>query len=191
VEAFMREAFENGILLQSALIPGLTMEADQLSRSLALRDTADWQVSPTVFNRICEFMGLRPNIDLFASRTNTQVSQFYSLNPAPEAMDFDALSEDKDWGTFTTCYAAPPTRLIPKVLGKIASSGARVIAFLPKWPSAPWWSTIVRLARGSQMLEIKLTHSTISRARAQIHFSPDKTAVAVLLRGDQRTDMLD
>ena len=192
VEAFMREAFENGILLQSAWIPGLTMEADQLSRSLALRDTADWEVSPTVFNRICEFMGLRPNVDLFASRTNTQVSHFYSLNPDPEALDFDALSEDKDWGSFTTCYAAPPTRLIPKMLRKIASSGARVIAFLPKWPSAPWWSTILRLARGSQMLEIKLSHSTIIKGQGiNPLLWPGKTAVAVLLRGDQRTDRLD
>ena len=188
----MREAFEKGILLQSAWIPGLTMEADQLSRSLALRDTADWEVSPTVFNRICEFMGLRPNVDLFASRTNTQVSHFYSLNPDPEALDFDALSEDKDWGSFSTCYAAPPTRLIPKMLRKIASSGARVIAFLPKWPSAPWWSTILRLAGGSKMLEIKLSHSTIIKGQGiNPLLWPGKTAVAVLLRGDQRTDRLD
>ena len=122
----MRTAFEDGVLLQAEWIPGTEMEADSLSRELAIRDTADWQVSPTVFLKICEFMDCHPEIDLFASRTNTQVSQFYSLNPDPEALDFDALSGEKNWDSFAVCYAAPPTKLIPKMLKKIQSVEQRL-----------------------------------------------------------------
>ena len=125
----MRKAFEEGFLLQAAWIPGTEMEADALSRELAIRDTADWRVCPRVFNEICDFMGCTPEIDLFASRMNTQVSQFYSLNPDPRALDFDALSEEKNWADFSVCYAAPPTKLVPKMLAKIISTRARVLAF--------------------------------------------------------------
>ena len=182
VEAFMRKAFEEGFLLQAAWIPGTEMEADALSRELAIRDTADWRVCPRVFNEICDFMGCTPEIDLFASRMNTQVSQFYSLNPDPRALDFDALSEEKNWADFSVCYAAPPTKLIPKMLAKIVSTRARVLAFIPRWTTAPWWATVLTLAGDREMMTIPLSPRTVWRGNGiNPLLWPGKTAVAVML----------
>ena len=107
---------------------------------------------------------------------------FYSMNPDPEALDFDALSSEKDWSTHGLCYAAPPQRLIPKMLRKIITDEATVLVFVMKWPTAPWWSTLEILSRGREMIEIKFNHHSIIRGTG---INPllwaGKTTVAVIL----------
>ena len=43
-----------------------------------------------------------------------------------------------DW-TDDAGYANPPWSLIPRVLRKLCSEGARVMLVYPEWPNAPWY----------------------------------------------------
>jgi hypothetical protein len=182
LEESMREAFEQGMHMQAAWIAGKDMEADPLSRELALLDSSDWAVAPATFSRICNYLQVFPEIDLFASRINRKVTTFYSMTPDPEALDFDSLSSEKNWASFSLCYAAPPQKLIPKVFRKIISDEATVLVFVPKWLTAPWWATLEILRRGRPMVEVKLTRHSIIRGTG---INPLQwaggTAVAVVL----------
>ena len=182
LEGAMRTAFENGIHMQAAWIAGKEMQADPLSRELALLDSSDWTVAPTTFIRICRHLQITPLIDLFASRLNRKTELFYSMNPDPEALDFDALSSEKDWSRHGLCYAAPPQKLIPKMLRKIITDEATVLVFVPKWPTAPWWTTLEILSRGREMIDVALNrHSIIRGTGINPLLWAGKTAVAVIL----------
>ena len=39
-------------------------------------------------------------------------------------------------------YANPPWSLIPRVLRKLCSEGARVMLVFPEWPNAPWYPVV-------------------------------------------------
>ena len=186
LEESMRDAFDQGIHMQAAWIAGKDMEADPLSRELALLDSSDWAVAPTTFRRICDYLEVSPKVDLFASRINRKVAAFYSMTPDPEALDFDSLSTEKSWSNFSLCYAAPPQKLIPKVFRKIISDEATVLVFVPKWPTAPWWATLEILRRGRPMVEVKLTRHSIIRGTG---INPLQwaggTAVAVVLSNQE------
>ena len=57
-----------------------------------------------------------PNIDLFASRTNKQLTPFVSYKPDPEAIAVNAFN--LSWKPYSF-YAFPPFCLISRVLQKI------------------------------------------------------------------------
>jgi hypothetical protein len=103
------------------------------------------------------------------------------MNPDPEALDFDALSSEKDWSKHGLCYAAPPLKLIPKMLRKMITDEATVLVFVPKWPTSPWWTPLEILSRGREMIDITLNHHSIIRGTG---INPlilaGKTAVAVI-----------
>jgi len=182
LEASLREAFEKGMQLRAAWIPGLEMQADPLSRELALQDSSNWVVAQRVYDRVCQLLEVRPEVDLFASRLNRKTTRFFSLHPDPLAMDFDALSEDKNWSKFKLGYAAPPTKLIPKVLRKIRVDEASVMMIVPRWTSAPWWQTLMSLAANSKVINIQVTKSNFRRVGQGINPQswPGKYAVAVV-----------
>ena len=53
--------------------------------------TTEWKLNEKVFTRICELF-VHPDIDLFASRLNKQMTKYVSWFPEPEAMTSDAFS---------------------------------------------------------------------------------------------------
>ena len=63
LENAMRTAFENGIHMQATWVASKEMEADPLSRDLALLDSSNWTVAPTTFIRICRHLQISPQID--------------------------------------------------------------------------------------------------------------------------------
>ena len=64
-------------------------EADWESRHH--QDSSDWQLLPSVFRALNKALGPF-NVDLFASRTNAQLEQYYSWKPDPAAKVVDAFS---------------------------------------------------------------------------------------------------
>jgi hypothetical protein len=89
--------------------------ADKLSRGQKLVRFTEWALKPSIVQHIFQIMGT-PNIDLFATRANSQLPVFCSPYPDPLAWTCDALSVNWE-GIFA--YAFPPPILIPKVLMKV------------------------------------------------------------------------
>ena len=137
IESIIKWALARRMKLTARWIPGTEMPADEWSRDLALQDRGDWAVKQSTFDRLCDRLQISPQLDLMASRLNNKLQRFFSFRPESMAEDFDALSEEKDWGA-CEAYIAPLEQLVGKVLAKIQRDKARVLLIAPKWPQARW-----------------------------------------------------
>ena len=102
-----------------------------------------WQLNINFFHTITLQFG-QPSIDLFASRTNTQLRRYVSYTYEREAQNTDA---------FTICwtlefpYIFPPFAMIARVLRKVeADKCPKAIIVTPKWPSQPWYPDLLRMS---------------------------------------------
>jgi hypothetical protein len=82
-------------------------------------------------------LGFTPDIDIFASRINTQFPHYVAYRPDPGAVAIDAFTNDWSRHNF---YAFPPFSLLPLVLKKIKEDKASRICVLPNWPTQAWFS---------------------------------------------------
>ena len=138
---------ERGIWLTACHLPGaLNVVADKKSR--VFQDETEWQLNSKQFANICSVFGT-PEIDIFASRLNTQLQRFISWRPDPEAEAVDAFSVD--WAEFKF-YAFPPFCLITRCLQKITFDKADGIIIVPNWPTQPWFSRLKQLMIGKPLL---------------------------------------
>jgi hypothetical protein len=183
VERTLKSGIDEHMQFLSEWIPGVEMPADAWSRELALHDTADWEVQPSMFRRFTEQLGFFPQLDLFASRLNTKCKRFYSFRLDPDGEGWDALSPDKSWSG-ELAYAAPPPHLIPRVIQKVRQDRARILIFVPYWPLSLWWRSFLD-ALASPMLRIPLhdptTPAVIVHRGADPRRWTGKTAIAALL----------
>ena len=116
-------------------IPGrLNIEADEESRRTETR--TEWKLNEDDFNRVIEYFLFQPNVDLFASRINTQLARFFAYRPDPEAEAIDAFT--LSWGSIKF-YAFPPFNCIDRVLQKVIEDEATGILVVPDWPSQFWY----------------------------------------------------
>ena len=115
------------IQLQVVHRPGVdNVLADYLSRHVA--DPTEWGLDGKLVRRLFEMWG-RPQIDLFASASNTHLPLWYSRAYHPEAIALKALLQQ--W-TELTLYAFPPFPLLAKTLAKIRGDGVEeVIVIAP------------------------------------------------------------
>ncbi|XP_044144824.1 uncharacterized protein LOC122933830 [Bufo gargarizans] len=107
--------------------------ADFLSRHRI--DAGEWNLNKQVFRQVCQLWGY-PEIDLFASRGNSQLDCFYSLNPSENPVAVDALAQNWD---MKLAYAFPPFPLIPAVLKKMRTSTTTLILVAPDWSKRAWY----------------------------------------------------
>ena len=123
-------------------IPGcLNVIADHLSRPNQPIPT-EWSLHPVIVKRIFRFWGT-PEVDMFATLSNSHLPRFMSPVPEPRALAVDALSQD--WQG-RSMYMFPPFPLLSKVVQKLRSTQvAEVILVAPWWPSQPWFSHLLRL----------------------------------------------
>ena len=132
--------FAKNIWLSAEHLPGVqNVIADEKSRKFS--DQTEWMLHPTIFSKICQELG-KPDIDMFASRLNKQISRYISWKPDPGAEKIDALM--CDWSNWYG-YAFPPFCLIGKCLQKIENEKAEVLMIIPKWPTQTWFSLLLRL----------------------------------------------
>ena len=107
-------ALTRGLWLTATRIPGiLNVEADEESRRCDTR--TEWKLNESDFLLIVQELKFEPSIDLFASRTNTQLKRFASFRPDPEAEFIDAFSIS--WENLNL-YAFPPFACVDRVLQK-------------------------------------------------------------------------
>ena len=81
--------------------------------SIKRRLFCEWQLNPSIFKKVTNFLSFIPDIDCFANRINTQLSKYISYRPDPNAYHVDAFSVS--WKHFR-CYLFPPFSLIGRVL---------------------------------------------------------------------------
>jgi len=179
IESIIKWALTRRLKLTARWIPGTEMPADEWSRDLALQDRGDWAVKQSTFDGLCDRLQISPQLDLMASRLNNKLQRFFSFRPDPMAEDFDALSEEKDWGA-CEAYIAPPEHLVGKVLAKIQRDKARVLLIAPKWPQARWWGLLQSLVVDSE--DLSMNDSTITVGQGQDPRKwPGATAIAALV----------
>ena len=131
---------ENAVWISVSHIPKImNTEADVLSRQF--NDRTEWKLSPDIFHKVTDRL-LKPDIDLFASHLNFQMKPFISWGPDPAALAINAFT--KNWSKWLI-YAFPPFSLLQKVLTKWQKDGAEAILIAPKWPTAVWYSQILKM----------------------------------------------
>ena len=144
LQALTEQIFEwaasRGISLSAAHVQGVSnVTADKESRISKM--DSEWMLQPCIFRKLCQRF-YTPEIDLFATRLNAQVSTYISWKPDPSALDIDAFT--LDWGG-KSLYAFPPFSVISRALRKLQDDGATVLMILPLWPTQVWFPMALQL----------------------------------------------
>ena len=155
---------ERDIWATAAHLPGVeNVIADKRSRNF--RDETEWMLNPKVFKELCNLMGT-PQIDLFASRLNTQLSDYVSWQPDPGAQAINAFT--LDWGGLEF-YAFPPFCIINKCLQKVVEDKAEGILIVPKWASQSWFPRLLQLLIDVPTVLPQSEHTLIQTETGKIH----------------------
>ena len=132
-------AIERKIWLSAAHIPGCENAiADFKSRNF--KDNTEWTLGKAIFGKI--FNLFQPQLDLFASRLNSQLKTYVSWHPEPDSWAVDAFS--LNWNTLKF-YAFPPFSLLGRTLSKIRQDQAEGILVAPLWSTQPWFPLLMKL----------------------------------------------
>ena len=131
------------IIVRARHIPGcLNVIAGHLSR-LNKPILTEWSLHPEIVKRIFRLWGT-PEVNMFATVSNSHLPWFMSPIPEPRALAVDALSQD--WQG-RSVYMFPPFPLLNKVIQKLRSTqAAKVVLIAPWWPSQSWFPHLLRLA---------------------------------------------
>ena len=128
---------KNKIWLTSAQIHGAeNVIADYESRK-SYKD-AKWMLNPAIFEKAIKHLKSDSDLDCFASRLNTQLTEYTSYKPDLYTYLFDALSVHRG---FYNCYLFPPFNLIGRTLHKIHMYNTEVAHVVPKWPTQPQYTS--------------------------------------------------
>lgn len=159
-----------GIWITASHLAGCeNTEADALSRKF--NDNIEWMLDKSVFEHIVQSYGPL-DIDLFASRLNTQLPIYISWMPDPGAYAVDAFTVD--WGNFRI-YAFPPFCLVSKCIQKIREDEATGILIVPNWPTQPWFPLLKNILCADPLVlssrEYLLTQPITGRPHPLKHLS--------------------
>ena len=131
-------ATEKDVFITATHIPGiLNVEADQGSRKSEIR--TEWKLHESVFSYIPKYLVFYPSVDLFASRINPQVPQFFAYRSEPKADMINTFCVS--WYNLSF-YCSPPFSCIGKLLQKIISNNANGVLIVPSWPSQFWFTVL-------------------------------------------------
>ncbi|XP_070519726.1 uncharacterized protein [Cardiocondyla obscurior] len=129
----------NNWIFASYICSADNAEADFESRRL--EPETEYSLAQSAFEKIIDKFGV-PDMDLFASRTNSKCEKFVSWKKDPEAFAIDAFTLNWNSDFF---YAFPPFILIPRVLEKIKQDKCNGIIVVPQWPAQPWYPMFMNL----------------------------------------------
>ncbi|XP_072400418.1 uncharacterized protein [Diabrotica undecimpunctata] len=115
--------------------------ADAESRSLTI-DT-EYSLNQAAYNQIVETFG-KPQIDLFASISNTKCPKYVSWKKDPDSFAIDAFT--LNWNNYKF-YAFPPFSLVMRVLNKIILDKAEGIVVVPLWEAQCWYPVFLKLLK--------------------------------------------
>ena len=153
--------------------------ADRYSRKYSVH--TEWKLNPKEFKRLCSAFGT-PEIDLFAARTNFQLSKYMSLNPDPSAHAINAFFHV--WSEYV--YIFPPFNLIPRILKKLGEDRTeKALVVVPVWTTQTWYPKLVKMMMGQPVyLEQSITLLTLPSDTEAIHpLLPKLRILGCLLSG--------
>lgn len=131
----------HGNYISAEHVPGVdNAEADFESRNQ--KNNLEWMLDKKVFSEILCHFDVHPSIDLFASRINSQLENFVSWKPDPEAKYIDTFSHKFPDTIF---YAFPPFSLINKFLKKVELEEMEGILIAPTWSSQNYFPFLLDL----------------------------------------------
>ena len=134
----------------------LNVLADQGSRLHPI--ATEWSLDQTTFAWL-ESLVPPLQIDLFATRENTQLPLFISPCPDHLAVGFDAFS--MSWNHWTSIYLMPPLNCLDQVVSCLMEYRGTGVLVAPFWPSKGWFPLLrLRCQRGC--LPLPKSH-TLSR----------------------------
>ncbi|GFN92354.1 transposon ty3-i Gag-Pol polyprotein [Plakobranchus ocellatus] len=144
-----------GIWLSACHIAGKdNAKADSYSRKQSIH--TEWTLNKAMFKNLCQTFGT-PVIDLFASRTNHQLSRYMSLYPDPNAEAINAFLHS--WDEYV--YIFPPFNLIPRVLKKLVEDQTeRALIIVPMWTTQSWYPKLETMWK-SQTIHLKLSKTLV------------------------------
>ena len=128
------------------LLGRFNVRADWESRHTT--DSTDWMLHREIFHQLQTKMGPF-TIDLFASRTNSQLPVYCSWKPDPEALTVYALSIS--WKDHYP-YMFPPFALIPHCLHKIEEEKVSALLIAPVWSNQTWFPLLLKFLIGFPIL---------------------------------------
>ena len=130
---------DRGITIAAEHLPGeKNVAADAESRTL--RSSAEWRLHPTMFQHVVQVLG-PCEIDLFATRLNSQLPQYISWRPDPFSVAVDAfMVQWTKWQGY-----AFPFSLIGRCLRKVWTEGATLLIVAPVWPMQSWYPVLLEL----------------------------------------------
>ncbi|XP_046478644.1 uncharacterized protein [Neodiprion pinetum] len=155
---------KRNIWLFATYIPSKeNVEADRSSRIKNI-DT-EWELADYAFSMIERSFGV-PEIDLFASRSNTKCIKFCAWQRDPEAQAIDAFT--LNWSQWRF-YAFPPFALILRVLRKLIQDEAEGMVVVPYWPTQPWYPLFRSILVNEPIILKPSANLLSSPCRSQLH----------------------
>ena len=124
--------------LTACHLPGVAnIEADRLSRSMNI--DIEWKLNEDIFEIIDYLFGPH-DIDLFASKLNSQLKRYYSYLPDEIAEVIDAFTTQ--W-TDNNYYCFPPFSLISRILQRLKADKTDMTLVVPLWPTQHWFPQLL------------------------------------------------
>ena len=90
---------------------------------------SEWTLDSTTFRQVARLLPVFPQVDLCATRDNTQLRTFVSPCPDPLAVAMDATVVD--WNRWRSVYLFPPTILVSKLIPKLEAFEGMGILIAP------------------------------------------------------------
>lgn len=127
------------IWLSATHVPGIANEADFNSRNF--NENVEWKLNSDIFSIIVQKFGL-PQLDMFASRLNSQLDRYVSWKPDPDAEAIDAFSVN--WsGKYIYCF--PPFSLMGRLVQKVRQDQADVLLVAPLWVTQNYYTSVLEM----------------------------------------------
>ena len=156
-------SLEREITLTGEYLPGrMNTEADWESRHFD--DKSSWKLDPEIFKHLMKIVG-PCTVDLFADRTNAQLSKYFSWKEDPHAQASDAMLQI--WGDIIG-YAFSPFCMITPSLAKVKVEKCHIVIVTPTWQTQPWYPPLLQMSIDFPVL-IPMSPRTLTSPLGEVH----------------------
>ena len=174
------------IWLTAAHIPGVDNESADYE-SLVAHTGKEWQLHKKLFQRALSTLNYCPDVDLFASRHNTQCKLDVSYRPDPGCMAVDAFS--LNWHSIMF-YVFPPFSVLTQTIQKIEKEEATGVVVAPNWPTQVWYPALMRLLIAHPLLLLSTRNTPSSQDPAVAGLSCVRKSLEETGISDQATTIM-
>jgi hypothetical protein len=147
LQSYAEQIFETAekynLDLTTVWIPrDLNNVADVLSKTV---DYHDYSVTNEFYDQVCDYFGIRPDIDCFANNENRKTDKYFSLMYCPGTSGVDCFNYN--WRLYGICWLFPPVRLIGRTLSYLEACHGEAVLLVPEWRNAYFFPMINTIHR--------------------------------------------